>query len=90
MEPKEFRHRKQQRIFLCMSILFFINWTWYCLHLITTWRTMNQYMHLDSSSLAVFSLGLWQLLLKERVSGFAMMMATFAFAAATNLILHMF
>jgi hypothetical protein len=51
---------------------------------------MDQRMHLDSSSLAVFSFGLWQLLFKERASGLAMMMAAFAFAAASNLALHLF
>ena len=90
MEPVGTQQRKQNRIFLCMSVLFFVNWAWYCVHVIRTWQSMDQRMHLDSSSLAVFSFGLWQLLLKERASGLAMMMAAFAFAAASNLALHLF
>jgi hypothetical protein len=60
------------------------------LHLVKTWPSMDPRMHLDSSSLATFSFGLLVFLLKERASGWSMMMAAFAFIAAVNLALHMF
>lgn len=90
MKTEVLQQWKQKRIFLCMSALFFVYWTLYCVHVIKTWQGMDQRMHMDSSGLAVFSFGLWAILFKERASGFAMMMAAFAFVAAARLLLHAF
>ena len=90
MEATDLQKRKQERMFWAMGVLFLIYWLWYSLHVIGTWRTMDPHMHLDSSGLSVFSLGLWLMLFREKASGYTMMTAAFAFVAAARLLLHAF
>ena len=90
MESQVKHEWQQRRIFIVMSALFLIYWVMYLVHLLKTWPRIDLRLHLDSSSLATFSLALWVFLLKEKVSGWTMMFATFAFVAAVNLALQMF
>lgn len=87
MEHSDLQTRKQERIFWVMSVLFFVYWAWYSIHVIGTWRTMSPRAHLDSSGLSVFSFGLWLMLFREKANGYTMMMAAFAFIAAARLLL---
>jgi uncharacterized membrane protein YeiH len=81
---------KQKYMFVAMSVLYFVYWLWFCIHLIRRWHSMDHSLHLDTLGLAIFSLGLWVLLRGEKASGFAMTMACFIFIAASRLAFHLF
>jgi hypothetical protein len=89
-EAREHVAWKQKYMFVAMSVLYFVYWLWFCIHLIRRWQSMDHNLHRDTLGMAIFSLGLWMLLRGDRVSGFAMAMACFFFIAASRLALHLF
>jgi len=81
---------KQKQMFAVTSALYFVYWLIYCFHLIGVWHGMSRGLHFDSAIFAISSLGLWSLLLEEKVSGYAMLTACFFFISASRLATHVF
>jgi hypothetical protein len=77
-------------MFVVTSILFLTEWVIYFSHLIRHWQQIDPGLRTDASSLAVFAVGLWVLLIRERCSGYAMAMLSFVFGASWGLALHLF
>ena len=90
MESGEKGLRKYQSMFVFMGILFLAEWVLYSLHLMRGWQQINPSLRTDASSLAVFAIGLWVLLIREKCSGYAMAMLSFVFGAAWGLSLHLY
>jgi len=90
MELGERGPQKYRSMFLFMGILFLAEWVLYTLHLMRRWQEINPSLRTDASSLAVFAIGLWVLLIRERCSGYAMAMLAFVFGASWGLALHLY
>jgi hypothetical protein len=89
MESGEKAPQKYQSMFVFMGILFLAEWVLYSLHLMRRWQQIDPSLRTDASSLAVFAIGLWVLLIRERGSGYAMAMLAFVFGASWGLALHL-
>ena len=90
MASGENESRKYKSMFVFMSVLFLVEWVLYFSHLIRRWQQIDPGLRTDASSLAVFAIGLWVLLIREKCSGYAMAMLSFVFGASWGLALHLF
>lgn len=82
--------RAYRNMFIVASALFIVEWAFYCVHLFRHWQSIDASLRTDASSLAMFAAALWIFLVRERSSGFTMVMLLMVFGAAWQLAIHLF
>lgn len=87
---EDLRVRPYARLFIFMSVLFFIDWGSYCIQLWRMWHRMDRSIQVDSIGFAMLFCALWVFMFRERSSGLAFTVAAFAFAAAARTLVHGF
>jgi hypothetical protein len=90
MGPGEHNSWKQKQLFIVVSVLYFVYWVIFCVHLARRWQSMDQNIHKDALGIPIYSLALWTLLQREKASGFTLVAACFVLIAATGLAFHLF